>query len=384
MLGVIYLIIIISCRTKEGCTKEIASDGNSVDTVQTLIERIVNERAEKALNDTLINSLSIGIYNKGKTYTFHFGELTKGKMDKPNNSTIYEIASVTKTFTGTLAAKAVLDGQLSLDDDIRKYLPNPFSNLEYEDNPILVKHLLTHTSEIPGGVLGMPRIGRELNEIELNDIITKYENKTTKESFLRELSRLNITESPGTRFNYSNAGTNLMGYILERVYGAPFQDLIADEVLKKAHMNDTYFNVPKIENYRLANGYLLEEPRSASKLAETLWGAEGALKSSLPDMLKYIQFQFENSKVVDESHRKLYEIDTNYWIGYFWWVISNQNHDLHFRHDGGIATAKNVMVIYPASKIGISVFTNQSSKVISNILSELTYDIYDDLKEINE
>ncbi|MGD1946789.1 MAG: serine hydrolase domain-containing protein [Croceivirga sp.] len=378
------LITIISCGTKNKNTEGVTNIETSADTHQFKIEQIVNEQAEKILQDTLINALSIGVYQEGNMYTFHFGELTKGKMDKPNDRTLYEIASVTKTFTGTLAAKAVLEDRIQLDDDIDTFLPKSYENLKYQDTPIKVKHLLTHTSEIPGGFLGMPEINRDLTEIEFNDIVTNYENSRTKDLFLRDLSKLALNALPGTRFNYSNAGTNLMGFILERVYAKSFQELIEEEILGKAGMNDTYFHVPESEEYRLANGYLLGEPRPATKLAETLWGAEGALKSTLLDMLNYIQFQFDNGKMVEESHRKLYEIDKEYWIGYFWWVISNQNHDLHFRHDGGISRAKNVLVIYPESKIGISVFTNQSSATINNSLSKLTYDIYDNLKKLNK
>ncbi|WP_075343933.1 serine hydrolase domain-containing protein [Tenacibaculum agarivorans] len=88
----------------------------------------------------------------------------------------------------------------------------------------------------------------------------------------------------------------------------------------------------------------------------------------------------KNDKIVRESHKKIFEIDTNYWIGYYWWIISNQNYDLHFRHDGGISRAKNILAIFPKKKIGISIFTNQSSMKINEELNQLLYKIYDDLK----
>ena len=82
--------------------------------------------------------------------TYHYGTMDKKTMQLPDNQTIYEIGSITKTFTGTLLAQALLDKKISLDDDIRKYLPEKYPNLEYENQPILVKHLANHTSRLEG------------------------------------------------------------------------------------------------------------------------------------------------------------------------------------------------------------------------------------------
>jgi CubicO group peptidase (beta-lactamase class C family) len=93
-------------------------------------------------------SVSIGIVKEGKFYTKHYGEIDKGKSNQANDKTLYEIASTTKVFTGTLMAKAVLDGKIKLDDDIRKYLKEKFPNLEFNGNPIKIKDLVTHETGI--------------------------------------------------------------------------------------------------------------------------------------------------------------------------------------------------------------------------------------------
>ncbi|PCE63116.1 serine hydrolase domain-containing protein [Sediminicola luteus] len=380
----LFLISSICYSQKKNENKVIVNSRNSVEIYSNVlsaeIKQIIDKNAEKALKDPLINSLSIGLYVNNVSYNFNYGELTKGKGDTPTPNTIYEIASITKTFVGTLAAKAVLEGKLNLEDDIRKYLPGLYPNLEHNGNPIRIKHLLTHTSGMPSGILGANETLINLDEIKFNEAYTSLENKQTKTKFLYELSKLKITDKPGANFNYSNSGTNLMGYILELVYMKPFQELILDEIVSKAKMNETYFHVPIEKENNLANGYLLNKPMPKSNLAITLWGAEGALKTTTADMLKYIHYQFKNSKIIKESHKKIFEIDTDYWIGYYWWIISNQNHDLHYRHDGGISRAKSVLAIFPEKKIGISIITNQSSKTINEKLSQLTYNIYNELK----
>ena len=369
-------IIYYGDSTNKNVKQEIYSDA-----IGKNVKKIIDINAKEALKDSLINSLSIGIYVNNVSYNFHYGELTKGKGDTPTNETIYEIASVTKTFTGTLAAKAVLEGKLNLEEDIRTYLPQTYPNLEYKGEPIRVKHLLSHTSGLPDGIIGLEETLTNSNEIQFHKQALIVESKQTKSSFLKYLAKFNITAKPGTNFNYSNFGSNLMGYILEVVYKKPFQQLILDEIVEKAKMNNTYFYTPKNKQAMLANGYLLDEPMPETNLANIFWGAEGALKSTTADMLKYIRYQFKNNEIVKESHRKIFEAGTDYWICYFWWSIEDQNFDLHYRHDGGISRAKNVFVIYPKNKIGISIITNQSSISVTQKLNDLTYQIYEDLKK---
>ncbi|MBJ6369819.1 serine hydrolase domain-containing protein [Snuella sedimenti] len=96
-----------------------------------------------------ICSVSVGFYNKGEKSTHHFGKLTKGKNNTATNSTIFELGSVSKMFTGTLVAKVILEGKINLEDDIRNYLPGKYENLAFEGIPIQIKHLLTHSSRLP-------------------------------------------------------------------------------------------------------------------------------------------------------------------------------------------------------------------------------------------
>lgn len=386
LVPILLFFIYSSCRSQNGQENKVTAKGKKSveiysDAIGKEIKQIIDNHAKEVLEDSLIHALSIGLYLDKVSFNFNYGELTKGKGDIPSHNTIYEIASISKTFTGSLAAKAVLEGKLSLEDDIRKYLAGPYPNLTFEGKPIKIKHLLTHTSGIASEIWGMDENHTALNELEFNEAYIKLEDKQTKAKFLDQLSKVTITEKPGKTFTYSNSGTNLMGYILERVYEKPFQDLIMDEIISKAKMQDTHFHLPKNKQHRLANGYLLNKPMPESNLAKTLWGAEGALKSTTADMLKYINYQLQNSEIVRESHKKIFEIDTDYWIGYYWWIISNQNHDLHFRHDGGISRAKSVLAIFPEKKIGISIFTNQSSVRINQKLHDLTYKIYNELQD---
>lgn len=354
------------------------------DSISQAVHQIIKKHAQISLEEDIIDALSIGILYNGVHFMEHYGDLKLGESSKPNHQTIYEIASVTKTFTGTLAAQAVLEGKISLEEPINKYLPKEydFSNLNYEGSPIQIQHLLTHTSRLPSNNKGFKDIPKGLSEKKRAEIYFKNEQRQTKALFFQYLSEVQLDTLPGTRFNYSNFGTNLMAYILEKAYEKPFQDLIHQEIIQKAGMNETTFRLNEAETQRLAIGYDgAGFPMRPLPLANTLWGAEGALKSTLPDMIKYIRFQMnEQNPIVKEAHRKIYEIDPDYWIGYFWWTIHNGNQDLHFRHDGGALGTRNVLLIYPEAKIGISIFTNKATEGVFENLSKLAKAIYIDLK----
>ena len=115
----------------------------------TQVETELKKAGLKFLKNDNINSVSIGVYKGGQVYTAHFGELEKGSQRPPTDQTIYEVGSVTKPVTGYLVAKAVKEGNLRLEDDIRLYLKEDYPNLNFEGSPITVMHLLTHTSGLP-------------------------------------------------------------------------------------------------------------------------------------------------------------------------------------------------------------------------------------------
>jgi CubicO group peptidase (beta-lactamase class C family) len=66
--------------------------------------------------------LSIGVVKDGKKYTYNYGTVEKRKKNPPSTETLYQIASITKTFTGTILAQAVIEKRVKFDDDVRKYL----------------------------------------------------------------------------------------------------------------------------------------------------------------------------------------------------------------------------------------------------------------------
>ena len=374
--NIIFVILLISCNASIKGKKQSNSSN--------IPRESINRYVDTLLSDTLINSLSLGIYYNGEIYDKHYGELDRGKGNKPTRKTIYEIASVTKTFAGTLIAQAEIEGRLSLEDDIRKFIGSNYRNLEFENNPIRIKHLLTHTSELPRF---LPESINELfNEItdELPFRIAEIENKYSKNKFLKDLENVTIDAIPGERFRYSNADTELVAYILEKIYNKSFDEILEEKICQPANMSNTGINLNKEQKKNIANGYG-NNGKITPQQSTTLWGASGAGKSTTIDLLNYIKFQLnEENESIQKTHQTLYDKelifgDANNKIGYFWIIREDEILGKNLSHHGGAFGTQNWMFLYPEKDLGITIITNQGDfqtggklmYVVNGIINEI-------------
>jgi len=203
------------------------------------ISKTIQKSGRSFINNRNIASVSIGVYKDGNTYTQHFGSVEKRKTILPDDETIYEIGSVSKTIVGYLMAEAVLDGKLKLEDDIRLHLQGQYPNLEYKGKPITIKHLLTHTSGMPMFLpLEMNGVFEKLDE-SVPGLYLEMEKAYDKKKFLEELKEVSISTNPGTDYAYSNAGGELIGHILETLYQQSIDALLKERLSAKYDLNNT-------------------------------------------------------------------------------------------------------------------------------------------------
>jgi CubicO group peptidase (beta-lactamase class C family) len=339
----------------------------------------IKKNADSLLLDEKINSVSIGIYKDGEKYTAHYGELDSGKKNQPTDETIYEIASVSKTYTGILVANAVLEGKINLNDDIRNYLDEPFPNFEYDTNPIKIKHLLSHTSRLP------KFLPYEINDLfvdfneELPFKVYNIQKNYTKKDFNEDLHHFELDTIPGTKYSYSNVDTELMAQILENVYQKSYNQLVKEYFGKAVKMTNTQILLSKEQEKHLANGYGM-----TNKLVphETiLYGADGGIKTTMPDLVNYMQFQLDSTnKTTLTSHSTIYE-DKNRQMAYYWSIRHNDEFGTYFSIHGGGFGSQNWFFILPKYNLGISVITNQSDletadkllKTVNGLIKDLKY-----------
>ncbi len=337
------------------------------------------------LTDSLMNSFSVGIYHKGEEFVKHYGELDPGKKNKPTNNTIYDIASVTKTFVGTLIAQAEREDKLSIEDDIRDYLEGSFPNLQYKNEPIRIKHLVTHTSGLPTFPLIIQNeFSKKDSDLSLPIRMAKIEKDYSKKDFFEDLKEIKIDTIPGCKYNYSNLGAELASYIIEKVYKSPFEKVLEENIWKVANMTSTMIKIQEPKKQFYANGYgkyKIQRP----PMNNNLWGGSGQGKSTIIDLLNYIKFQLnEDNLDVQNSHKILFDTDvidgdSRNKMAYMWMVSTDRDFGQVIKHHGGGYGTQNWMLIYPEEELGISIITNQSGRNTAGKLLDVAYGILDEI-----
>src|SRR6266498_1905527 len=186
--------------------------------------------------------------------------------------TVYQIGSMTKQFTAAGIMLLVEAGKISLGDTIHKYLPD----LPVAWRGVTLRHLLTHTSGIK-------------DFADLADTETERAKDYTKAQIIALVSGAPLEFRPGEKWNYSNTGYFLLGMIIERVSGKPYEDFLRERILRPLGMADTRLNdlneiVPRrAAGYVLRNGHLY----NAQPVSPTHTYAAGGLLSTAADLAKW-------------------------------------------------------------------------------------------------
>ncbi|KUJ56760.1 serine hydrolase [Chryseobacterium aquaticum] len=327
---------------------------------------IIDQDVQNLLKNSKSNSVSVGIVKDGKIYTKHYGEIEKGKSNKPDNNTYYEIASVTKIITGSLLAKAVLEGKVNLEDDIRKYLKRAYPNLEYNGVPIKIKDLITYETALPRGLPDESAIWAQKND--QNEFLSEKINREySKKQFFEDLKKVKLDTIPGKKHKYSNLSLELTGFMLENIYQKDFQTLVKEEFLLPLKMNYTKFELA--ENEVLANAYN-DKNILMPNISNNLWGASGKLKSTMSDLTKLLQYELSKNKIVKESQRNIKQSE-NYWYGYFWDSLEITDKGIFGYKHGGAYGTQTLFSVFPEINLGICFIVN--TNVPNKTFGDLKY-----------
>ena len=318
----------------------------AADAVADAIAAAVSSAAAGFMADPRAVGLSVGVIRAGTASTHHYGR------PRPDDRTLYPIASLTKTFTGTLLAQAHVDGKLALDDDIRRHLDGDYPNLAFEGQPIRIHHLVNHVSGLPRLLPDMPD---GPSDIPYPQRLRAHVAASTRAGFYAGLHRVQLAAPPGTRFSYSNAAAQLAGDILERIYGAPFDTLVRTRIAAPLGMLDTCITLTARQRARLAVGY---EGGAPQPDFPDQMQAAGALKSTLADMLAYARWHLaEQDPAVRLAHQPA-DRAGDYTAGLNWQIQRPGGRRLLFQ-DGTLPGYASLLVLYPDNGMAIVVLSNE-------------------------
>ncbi|TKT89286.1 serine hydrolase [Dyadobacter frigoris] len=352
------------------CTAKVA-DAQDIDS-------IVNRAAKAYFTNGQRIGVSIGVIQKGKIHQYHYGSTQKGKIVKANNETIYEIGSITKTFTGMLLAQAVRDKKVGLNDDIRKYLKGDYPNLEYKGKPIQLLHLANLTSGLPDNLPEkMPPFkaaGRDSQLFELKKIHDEY----SRSQFLTDLHQVQLVREPGLNPSHSNTAAELLGFLLENIYGLSYDALLIRYITGPLTMKNTFVSVPASKEKQRAKGYN-EKGTLMPEIPKDAAGA-GVLQSTLPDMIRYANYHLtgKDDRVLLSHNLSWGDLD-NSGIGLSWWLKTNFDGKRKIWTSGGTFGFSSYCVLYPESGFGVVALANENDGGAEDALSGIASAIYNEV-----
>lgn len=316
-------------------------------------------------------SIVIGIITPNGTQVYGYGNISKANSTKVNGNTIFDTASITKTFTTTLLADMVKQGLVNFNDPIEKYLPNTVKVPAYNGHKITLESLATHTSGLPDFPVGWIR-----NHIYTTQQVYNF------------LSNTPLQSEPGTKANYSDFGMGILGHILSIRAGVPYAQLVKDRILSVLGMdstgiamNSTAIILSDSLKSRLAKGHIGGKEVNLEFVPEAIQGA-GALHSTANDLLKYLAANMglihtSINDIIQETHLIRLEypqapslhfdsINNNKslsasYVGLGWFIDTNLGTEV-IQHSGGIDGYSSFIGFNPTKQEGVVLLCSCESK----------------------
>ena len=237
----------------------------------------------------------------------------------PNKpQTKFRLGSITKQFTATAIMQLQEKGLLNVNDQVKKYLPD-YPN----GDKFTIHHLLTHTSGVTS-FTGFPEYEEMMvNHLSPEEIIATFKDKP-------------LEFAPGSQYKYSNSGYFLLGYLVEKISGKPYDEYLQENIFGPLGMKDSGYDHNHLVQMNRATGYALDKGElvNSSYIDMNIPHGAGALFSTVEDLYKWDRALCSEQILSKVSLEKMFTtFKSNYGYG---WSINQQFGHKRISHGGGI------------------------------------------------
>ena len=252
------------------------------------VEHIVNETIPQVMAEYRVPGMAVGITLHGDRHCFYYGLAAKDSGRKVTGDTLFEIGSVSKTFTATLAAWAQERGALALSDKASLHLP-ALAGSAFDKISLL-----------------------DLGTCTAGGLPLQFPNKVTSEAeMLAYFKNWRPAYAPGTHRLYSNLSVGLLGYLAAQSLGKPFVELMEKELFPNLGLEHTYINVPQEQMENYACGY--SKTDKPVRMSPGILAAEAyGVKATATDILRFIEANMHDLGSDNAMGRALRTTQTGY------------------------------------------------------------------------
>jgi CubicO group peptidase (beta-lactamase class C family) len=337
---------------KQGAVNKpsLAASGNPL---KSTTDKVVDSVARLYIQKSNTVGLSIGILKNGKVNTYNYGETKIGNNQLPTSSTLFEIGSITKTFTATLLAWYVNEDKIKLTDHITQYLPDSIAaNPALKD--ITLMELSNHTS-------GLPSLPTNFSAQQGYDDANPYQNYN-RQLLFAYLKNCTLNSEPGKKYAYSNLSVGLLGIILEHISGKPYEQLVSEIICKPLGMKNTVQHLYPMLATRFTTVYNEDGHQTPAWDFDAL-AACGSLRSTINDLMTYARANMikTNSKL-SEAFELAHQITYNHEpkVGLGWHIIKVAAVDYYF-HNGGTEGSSSFLAYNAEKGLAVIILSNSGA-----------------------
>jgi CubicO group peptidase (beta-lactamase class C family) len=357
LLSILVIVLFASCSTQESKQAPVAAE--PVARIDSFLTACVDAGFNGSV---LVLRNDLVLLDKG--YGLRDRELVLA--NEP--STVHAIGSITKQFTAACILKLQEQGKLKVTDPMSAYLPD----VTEDKAGITLHQLLTHSAGFPGA------IGDDNNSIDGGD-------------FSRLAMETPLEFTPGTGYGYSNVGYSLLGIIVERVSGRPYEHYLHDELLAPAGILRTGYRIPDWSKEQLAIGYRKDGTRWGTMLDHpTVNGgpgwhlrANGGLLSTTHDMADWIEALGTNKVLGKASTEAMLTPHVaegegaNSHYGYGWAIFRTPRDTRLITHNGGNGIQFADVLWYADEGVTVVLMSNANQRGMQDLAWDVGRMIFD-------
>ncbi len=307
--------------------------------MRTKVDSLADKQLREYLSIPGTKGVSVAFIDGDQTSFYNYSDADE---PMPDSLTIYEIGSITKTFTANMLAQLVLQGRMKLNDPINNYLPDSVKPQVFKDTAITVVSLSNHSSgypEVPPTLALTPGFN-------MQDPFAHF----SKAMLMHFLNHFKPYRSAGTKFQYSNLAVGLLGNLIENVAGAPYEQLLQKMITGPLKMTYTTITIDEKTKSRLASGH-----NDAGNITPpwnlAAFQAAGAIRSNTVDLVKYTRAQWDEKApgfaAIKLTHQQTAS-DPD--IGLGWFLLKKEGSDELITHNGKTGGFGSYLIFNPAKK----------------------------------
>jgi CubicO group peptidase (beta-lactamase class C family) len=324
-----------------------------------------------------LTGLSVGLVVDGELgWSQGYGYADLESERAPDADTVFRVGSITKTFTATGIFQLRDQGNLSIDDPLTKFIPE-FEQAEAKVGSIeqvTLRRMMCHRS----GLMG-----------ESPGDYWETLNFPTIQEFIDKLSEVAIVIEPDSAFKYSNLAFALLGEVVSRVSGRPYDDYIRENILNPLGMSFSDFQLTSAVRENVATGY---QPRPHEDYPDIaphpdLNGhiSAGQLYSSVADLAKWIGFQADSKNESVLSGKSKAEMQRPQFLESGWrggfclpWFAHRLSDHVYLGHGGGVHGFLTEIFFDPERNIGAIALTNSDGHDANSPIMHAIFDTYNE------